>query len=73
MKDSYHLNFFFVIGSLNQEDSVECFDNQKEENGQDSIDKYKMEIKIEHDEKEIFIKKEIKEVLMLNILIKLSI
>lgn len=48
---------------MNQEDSVECSDNQKEENGQDSTDKCKMERKTEaHDEKEIFNKKEIKEV-----------
>jgi len=49
-------------GTLNQEDSVECFDNQKEENGQDNTDKCKMEVKTEaQDEKEMFIKKEIKE------------
>lgn len=65
MKDFYHLlNFFLIVGALSQEDSIECSDTQKEENGQESIDKYKMEIKTEvYDEKEIFIKKEIKEVL----------
>ncbi|XP_011173479.1 SAFB-like transcription modulator isoform X2 [Solenopsis invicta] len=50
-------------GSLNQEDSIECSDNQKEENidGQDNTNKCK-EIKIEEsDEREICIKKEIKE------------
>lgn len=77
MKDFYHLvNFFLVTGTLNQEDSVECSDNQKEENGQDNIDKCKMEVqKTEtQDEKEVFIKKEIKEVhiLLLDILIKLG-
>lgn len=59
-------NFLIVIGALSQEDSTECSDNQKEENidGQDNIDKFKMEVKIEDcDENEIFIKKEIKEVL----------
>lgn len=64
MKD-YLINFFIITGALNQEDSIECSDNQKEENidGQDNIDKSKVEIKIERDEKEIFIKKEVKEVL----------
>jgi len=49
---------------LSQEDFTECSDNQKEENidGQDNIDKCK-EIKTEEHEKEISIKKEIKEVL----------
>lgn len=66
VKDFYHLvNFFLVTGTLNQEDSVECSDNQKEENGQDNIDKCKMEIKMTEtqDEKEMFINKEITEVL----------
>ncbi|XP_012529586.1 SAFB-like transcription modulator isoform X2 [Monomorium pharaonis] len=48
-------------GTLSQEDSTECSDNQKEENvdGQDNINKYKIEIKTEElDEKEITIKKE---------------
>jgi hypothetical protein len=51
---------------LNQEDTIECSDNQKEENidGQDNTNKCKVEIKIvESDEREICIKKEIKEVL----------
>jgi len=61
---------------LNQEDFTECSD-QKEENvdGQDNIDKCK-EIKTEEHEKEISIKKEIKEVLhidILDILIKLGL
>ncbi|XP_011056189.1 PREDICTED: SAFB-like transcription modulator isoform X1 [Acromyrmex echinatior] len=49
-------------GALSQEDSsIECSDHQKEENidGQDNIDKYKMEVKTEEfDEKEVFIGKE---------------
>lgn len=68
------VKLFLITGALNQDDSVECSDNQKEENGQDNIDKYKMEIKTEvHDEKEMFIKKEIKEVyiLILDIFVKL--
>ncbi|XP_011644153.1 SAFB-like transcription modulator isoform X3 [Pogonomyrmex barbatus] len=50
-------------GALNQEDSVECSDSQKEEiiDGQDNIDKFKVEIKLErYDEKEIM-KREMKE------------
>ncbi|XP_077276591.1 uncharacterized protein LOC143905213 isoform X3 [Temnothorax americanus] len=48
-------------GALNQEDSVENTDNQKEENGQDNLDKSKVEIKTEpRDEKEN-VKKEVKE------------
>lgn len=79
MKTFYHLwNFFILTGALNPEDSTECSDNQKEENvdGQDNVDKCKVEIKIEqHDEKEIFIKKEIKEVYtdILDILIELEL
>lgn len=79
MKTFYHLwNFFILTGTLNPEDSTECSDNQKEENvdGQDNVDKCKVEIKIEqHDEKEIFIKKEIKEVYtdILDILIELEL
>lgn len=79
MKTFYHLwNFFILTGALNSEDSIECSDNQKEENvdGQDNVDKCRVEIKIEqHDEKEIFIKKEIKEVYtdILDILIELGL
>ncbi|XP_018356411.1 PREDICTED: SAFB-like transcription modulator isoform X3 [Trachymyrmex septentrionalis] len=50
-------------GALSQEDSsTECSDHQKEESidGQDNIDKYKMEVKTEEfDEKEVFIGKEV--------------
>jgi len=66
VKIKHHLlNFLISTGvALSQEDFTECSDNQKEENvdGQDNVDKCK-EIKTEEHEKEISIKKEIKEVL----------
>ncbi|XP_012060500.1 PREDICTED: SAFB-like transcription modulator [Atta cephalotes] len=49
-------------GALNQEDSsTECSDHQKEENidGQDNIDKYKMEVKTEEFNEKEFVAKEV--------------
>lgn len=62
---SLHL-FLSSTGTLNQEESIECSDNQKEENidKQENLEKSKGEIKImaeENIEKEISFKKEVNE------------
>lgn len=52
---------YIVTGTLSQEESIECSDNQKEENidRQENIEKIKREIKEENIEKEAFSIKEV--------------